>query len=227
MKRPLYAIPVLLLVLFAMGCAKQATLGTTYPKMYQEPPVSILILPPLNNSTAADAKEYFSCSLAEAVGRMGYYIMPVESMFNILRDEGLYETEHITPAVLANMRKHFGADAVLYTSIEEWHKSWFLVSGSLTITAKFALISTAAADTLWDFTTQTKVKLGSSSDNLLVAAVESAVKTALEDYFPNALQSNINTMDKALPSGKYHPKFGVDGEKAIPADKKGTYSISK
>lgn len=228
MKRITLALLAAAILLLITACAPpMVTLGSTFPAMYQNPPASILILPPINKSTAADAKEYFACSLAEAVGMKGYYTMPVEPVFNVLRDEGMYDTETITPAVLGNLKKYFGADAVLISSIEEWEKSWALVSGSLKITAKFALLSTATADTLWDFTTKTTVRIKSQSDNIFAAALESAIKTAVEDYFPNCLTANITTMDATLPYGKHHPEFNMDAENTIPANKYGEIEIQK
>jgi len=216
-----------MLLLFSACAVQQTTMQDVYPKMYQSPPASILILPPVNKSTAADAKEYFACSLSEAVGLKGYYVLPVEATFGVLRDEGLYDAENITPTVLGNMKKHFGADAVLYSSIEKWDKSWALVSGSLNITAYFALISTANADTLWDYTVHTRVKLESSSDNFLAAMLESAVKTAMEDYFPNCLKANVLTMDEALPYGKHHPQFSLDATEPRSPVKSGEIEITK
>lgn len=219
---------LVLLALMMTACAPQVfKMQETFPKMYQNPPESILILPPINKSTAADAKEYFSCSLAEALGQKGYYVMPVEAVFGILRGEGMYDTENINPNVLANFKKNFGADAVLFTTIEEWEKSWAISSGSLTIKAKFALLNTANADTIWDFTVRTQVNLESDSNNFFIAALESAIKTATEDYFPNCRQANIVTMDKTMPYGKHHPEFGKDTEKSIPAGKYGKISIDK
>jgi hypothetical protein len=200
----LLLLPVLLLLGACSGIFNH-TLGNVYPDMYANQPTSILVLPPVNNTTAADAREYFSCSLAEALGLRGYYILPVETMFNILRDEGLYNERNDDPAVLANFKKYFGADAVLYTVIEKWDKSWFLDSGSLTIQARFALISTSSFETIWDYRTTIRVNLGSDSKKFLVALIESAVKTVIEDYFPNAREANILTFEKALPYGKYHP----------------------
>jgi hypothetical protein len=211
------------LLLFTACAPPMVTLQNTFPKMYQTPPVSIMVLPPVNKSTAADAKEYFACSLAEAVGMKGYYILPVEAMFGILRNEGLYDTENITPTVLTNLKKYYGADAVLYSSIEEWEKGF----GSLTITAKFALLNTADADTLWNFTTKTVVNIQAQSDNIFVALVETAVKTALEDYFPNCLKANLMTMDTTMPYGKHHPEYTKDAEKTIPESKYGKFTITK
>jgi len=229
MKRILLLIAPLFALLFMIGCAlpPAATLQTVYPKMYSSPPATILILPPMNNSTAADAKEYFACSLAEAIGRKGYYTMPVEAMFNLLRDEGLYDSENISPTVLQNFNKHFGADAVLFTTIEEWQKSWLLLAGSLTIKAKFALVSTQTAETIWDFSTRITVSLDSEDKNVLIAMLESAVKTAMEDYFPNCLQANINAMETALPYGRYHPQFSLDADKTIPPNKYTEIHIEK
>lgn len=218
---------IIITLLSACTIIPSHTLQTVYPQMYQNSPASILILPPLNNSTAADAKEYFSCSLSEAVGRKGYYTLPVETMFTVLREEGLYDTENITPVVLKNMREHFGADAVLISTIEEWDKSWALVAGSLHITSSFTLISTATADTLWDYRMHTSVELGSDSKKFLVQVLESAFKTAVEDYFPNCLESNITAMDNALPYGKHHPQFTLDAEQGVSPGKSGRIDINK
>jgi len=214
MKLARLTIGFALLLLFT-GCALQQlpTLQDTYPKMYQNPPVSILILPPINNSTAVEAKEYFACSLAEAVGSKGYYTFPVEAVFDVLRDEGLYDTETYTPVILNNIQKYFGADAVLITTINRWDKAWLGTRGSLKIEAEFALLSTSTAEVLWNITANTQVSMESSSDNLLGAMIESAIKTAVEDYFPNSHKANLQTMDTALPWGKHHPEFGTDAGK--------------
>lgn len=153
--------------------------------------------------------------------------MPVETMFTVLREEGLYDTENINPVVLKNLREHFGADAVLISTIEEWDKSYALVAGSLNITSSFALISTASADTLWDYRMRTQVTLGSNESNFLVAALETAFKTAVEDYFPNCLEANITAMDNALPYGKHHPQFSLDAEQGASPGKSGKININK
>ncbi|MDY0151523.1 MAG: DUF799 family lipoprotein [Candidatus Cloacimonas sp.] len=218
----------LLTLMLLTACAPQVLMmQDAYPKMYQNPPVSILILPPINKSTAADAKEYFACSLAEALGQKGYYVMPVEAVFSVLRDEGMYDTENVNPTVLANMKKNFGADAVLFTTIEQWEKSWALTSGSLTITATFALLNTANADTLWDFSATTRVSLQSDEENIFAQLIESAIKTVVEDYFSNCLKANMMTMDQSMPYGKHHPEFGKDGETSIPLEKHREFEIQK
>lgn len=225
------ALAILLLALLS-ACAytpvaPSNTMQLIYPRLYQEAPLTIMILPPLNQSTAADAKEYFACSLSQAVGQRGYYVMPVEAMFTVLREEGMYDTENITPAVLKNLKEQFGVDAVLYSTIEAWDKSWALVSGSLNITASFALVSTSTSETLWDYRMHTQVELSSNSKKFLEQALEIAFKTAVEDYFLNCLQSNAIAMDTALPYGKHHPQYLQDAGKIIDPYKTGQIHITR
>lgn len=229
MKRPYVSIAILAILSFVLlsGCGITRTRREMYPLMYAKAPASVLILPPVNNSSNLEAKEYFACSLSEAVGRQGYYVFPVEAVFNVLRDEGLYETETLGPAVLANLRDYFGADAVLHTEIEYWEKVWLLTSGTLYIRARYHLISTQTGEVLWNFRSETEVKLESQSDKLVWAMVESAIKTAVEDYFPHARTNNIKTMKDALPAGKYHPRYMVDGDDKVLNSKTSQTEITK
>lgn len=233
MKRLSISLAAIVVLILLLGCAQleRTTLQEAYPKMYSHSPVTILILPPINNTTAADAGEYFSCSLSEALGLRGYYPLPVQAVFNILQEEGLYGIEGSfagsRQTLYANLQKYFGVDAVLQSTIDKWDKSWFLTAGTLTVDSSFELYSTSTAECLWDYSVSTQVRLGSSSDNLLAAALESALKTAVEDYFPHARQANIVTFQRALPYGKYHPEAGTDGLNEIPALKYEIIQIDK
>jgi hypothetical protein len=60
-----------------------------------------------------------------------------------------------------------------------------------------------------------------------MAAVESAIKTATEDYFPNCLKANVATMDMTMPYGKHHPEYLQDKTKTVHPSKTGKLDISK
>ncbi len=216
-----------LLAIFAACAYQPSTLQTTYPKMYQNSPASILILPPINNSNSVEAKEYFACSLAEAIGMKGYYTFPVEAVFEVMRDEGLYDTETLDAAHLQNLKKYFGADAVLQTTINRWDKVWYGLAGSLTIEVDYALLSTSTGEVLWDIKARTKVNLESQSDNLLGALIETAIKTAFEDYFPNSHAANLQTMNRSLPFGIHHPSYLSDATNYAPPLKEIKIEITK
>ena len=88
-------IIILLSLIILSGCATIITKGEAFPKMYNEKPVSILVLPPINESTAADAKEYYSTTIAEPLSFAGYYVFPIEIVNEVLKQEGIYDTELI------------------------------------------------------------------------------------------------------------------------------------
>ena len=57
--------------LLVSGCANYTTKGEFAPNVYDERPKAILVLPPINNSTAADAKEYYITTIAEPLSNSG------------------------------------------------------------------------------------------------------------------------------------------------------------
>ena len=148
MKLIISMIAVVLLINF-MGCASYITKQEFAPHMYEEHPVSILVLPPINNSTAADAKDFYMTTVAEPLTNSGFYVFPMEIVSDILQQEGLYDTETMVDVPVKKFKEYFGADAVLYVTIEEWDTDYFITSGSVTVKAKCELKSTTTEETIW------------------------------------------------------------------------------
>ena len=126
----LLAIPALFVaMLIISGCApKLVTKGDAFPKMYEEQPRSLLILPPMNESTDAEAKGYYMTTVEMPFALMGYYTFPVEMVSDIMKQEGVYDTELLYNMPLNKFNEYFGADAVLYTHIKKWDVSYMVVS---------------------------------------------------------------------------------------------------
>jgi len=107
------ALAMVLLIL--TSCApSQTTKQEAFPKMYSDRPSVILVLPPINQTTAADAKDYYSTTIAEPLSYVGYYILPIEVTNDILKSEGIYDTELISNVPLQKFKDFFGADAVMF-----------------------------------------------------------------------------------------------------------------
>src|SRR4030067_3610572 len=94
------------------------TKGEKFPLLYEEAPSAILVLPPINQTTAANAKEYYSTTIQEPLSFTGYYGFPYEVTTEILKMEGIYDTELLKQLSLQKFREYFGADAVLFTTIK-------------------------------------------------------------------------------------------------------------
>lgn len=188
-----------------------------FPKMYDEHPLSVLVLPPINVTTAADAKEYYMTTITEPLSYAGYYIYPIEVTTDILKAEGLYDTELIFNVPPGKFKQYFGADAVLYIKILQWNTAYYVVGGHVTVAVDFLLKSTTTGNDLWKYDgTITIDTSGDSGGNnglagLLAKVIITAIKTATTDYVPIAKQANIITLS-SIPYGKYHPNFDKDRE---------------
>ena len=69
------------------------TLADQYPAMYEEQPLSIVIMPPINNTNHAEAKDYFYTSLYHPLCEKGYYVFPPEMTMEMLQHESAYDAE--------------------------------------------------------------------------------------------------------------------------------------
>ena len=76
--------------LFLSGCATQfLTKQEAFPAMYDQKPLSILVAPALNDSTAAEAGEYYAATIAPYLSYGGYYVLPMEITTAMLSREGI------------------------------------------------------------------------------------------------------------------------------------------
>ena len=103
--------------LVACTAPSKLTRGDNFPKMYDETPTSILIMPPINNTVSVEAKEYFYTSLALPLCEKGYYVVSPFLAMDFLRSESAYDSELFLEADLTTFRRVFGADIVLFTTI--------------------------------------------------------------------------------------------------------------
>ena len=90
--------------------------GTTkiqaFPKMYEEDPLIMLIMPPINNSTAVDAKDYFYTTMTVPIAEAGYYVLPPAMTMATLQRESAYDSERFIDGDLSKFGQIFGADGI-------------------------------------------------------------------------------------------------------------------
>lgn len=213
----------ILLLLFMMvllsfclsACApKMVTKGDKYPLMYEEHPVSIMIVPPMNESTAAEAKDYYATTIQEPLSFWGYYVFPYEITTEILKMEGIYDAELMKNLPLQKFREYFGTDAVLFTTIKKWDLSYMVLAANLTVSIDCELKSTKSNATLWQYNGTVVVDLSGGSSQasiagLITKAVVTAINSAMADYVVYARRANYMAL-RSLPYGKYHNLYGKD-----------------
>jgi hypothetical protein len=223
--RVIYSLLYLIIfILLLYGCGpKMVSKGNQYPLMYEEAPVTILILPPINESTAAEAKGYYSTTITEPLSYKGFYVLPYEITSDLLKMEGIYDAELLKNTPLVKFREYFGADAVMFTTIKEWNLVYMVLAANLTVSIEFDLKSTKTDRTLWKRKGRVVVDLSGGSSGggvagLIAKAIVTAINSAASDYVPHARRANFIAL-RPMPYGKYHSLFMKDQEQQFPEEK--------
>jgi len=211
----IYTITFFTLLLLS-GCAgtTPTTKGSEFPKMYEEQPRSLLILPPINESSDAEAKRYYMTTVEVPFAQMGYYVFPVEMVSEIMKQEGVYDTELLYNMPLNKFYDYFGADAVLFTKIKAWKVSYAVIASTLTVSIEAIIKSTKTDQELWRYADTIVVDLsggggGGSLSGLIASAIATAINTAAADYVDYARLANSRIVF-TLPAGPYSPLYMQD-----------------
>jgi hypothetical protein len=182
--------------------------------MYDEAPLAIAIMPPINKTNTVEAKEYFYYTIPEALCERGYYVLSPFLSMELFKTESAYDAELFEQGPLNKFTDILGADAVLFTTIHEWDKNKLLAS--VTVTIEYTLRSTKTNEIIFQrkgtITYDTSVKVsGGGLLGMAAGLAASAINTAATDYVKVARSCN-NVVFDDIPSGKYSTTHLVDKE---------------
>jgi hypothetical protein len=196
-----------LLLVIGVGCA-----STDYSKMaayYDANPRVVVILPAKNLTNDVEAPYLFQSTISKPLIDRGYYVLPPYMVADVLTREGIGlegESWQIEPQMLA---RYFGADAVLYVTIEEWDTHYYVLTSDVAVALRYRLVDAHSGNVLWETTSREEVNSGSSNTPLLIGLVTApidAAVTATTDHVPLAIRANRAAL-KDLPPGAYHADY--------------------
>ena len=199
------------------GCA--APEPKDYSAFEQAMPSSILVLPPLNESLDADAPYSWLTTVSEPLGEQGYYVFPVAVVDEFMRENGLPGPEEMHAVSLAKLRKIFGADAVLYVTLEEFGQKFELLSSTTRVRARGRLVDAASGTELWTGFVDHAEGNGATGQSLLGDLVSAAIaqigNTVSDRSHEAARIANrllIQDRREGLLIGPRHREFGAEPE---------------
>ena len=165
---------------------------------------SILIVPTVNKSVDVKASDYLLSTLSIPVAESGFYVFPANLVKRTLEDDGLSDSVVVHQAPTERVAALFGADAVLYVSIEKWTAKYLLLSTSVEVEISYVLKSGKTGEVLWEeHREKSYVPPNSSSGNvfvdLIAAAVTAAATKAAPNYMPIARLANKDAFDYPGP----------------------------
>lgn len=204
----------------SMGCATAPK--KDYTAFRSENPRSILAVPVVNRSVEVTAADLFLSTLTVPLAERGYYVFPVDVVKHLLDDDGLSDSVLVHGADTRKLCSLFGADSVLYVSIERWDAKYLVLSTQVTVSFDYTLKGCRTGDAIWNNKrTMVYAPQNQSSGNpladLIVMAASAAVTKAAPNYMPLARQANGMTFaypGPGIPAGPYHPEYLKDGEAA-------------
>lgn len=204
----------LIAVVFLSSCAPKITKSVAYKGMYDEKPLTVLLMPPINRSMNVDAKEYFHSTLNMPIADAGFYVIPPFLSMEILKKESAYDAELFLNTSLVEFVKVFGADLAVFTVIHKWSKSG--LAAKVYVQVEYIIKSTKTNEILYtrtaDITYNTSVSTGIGGIGGALADIAvSAINTAATKYVDVARACNAYTF-KDLPGGKYSPMYDIDGK---------------
>lgn|SRR5574344_408553 len=189
------------------------TKAQTYPKFYEEKPMSIMIMPPINETDEKSAKESLYATLTQTIAESGYYVFPTILISDMLKKNKRYDSEKIINTKLNDFNTQFGADVLLFTIIKRWERQ--PMAQRVIVEIQYVFKSTKTNKIIYDRTGtyQYSTSSGTTSNNCLVniiTSIASTVNAAITDLTVIADKCNSATLDYDLPKGRYSPKYGTD-----------------
>ena len=192
------------------GLLNTVTRETQYAKMYEEAPVTLLVMPPINNSTNVEAKELLYTSISRPLAEAGYYVISPLLAMDVLKAESAYDSELFFDAPLTTFQNYFGADAVVFSVIDKWAKKGTGIETKI----RYVIKSAHTNEILFDRSCDLYLDLSVESDSkgwlgALVDLAASAINTAVTDHINAARKANYYIL-RDIPRGKYSPDYLLD-----------------
>ena len=185
------------------SCASQKTLIEQYPAMYEEKPLTIAIMPPINQTTHTEAKDYFYTTMYMPLCEKGYYVFSPYLTMELFQQESAYDAEQFIDADLSIFQRILGADAAMFTIIKDWKRS--NAGGALMVDIEYLLRSTKTGETL--YTREGKILVQTTKNNQ--GLIATLIVTALTDMVVAGRKCNAVVLSN-LPAGKYSSQYGRD-----------------
>ena len=186
------------------------TRESQYAKMYDEKPVTLLVMPPINNSANVEAKDLLYTSISRPLVEAGYYVISPLLAMDVLKAESAYDSENFFNAPLTAFNNFFGADAVVFSIIDSWAKKGLGIQTKI----RYVIKSTSTNEVLFDRSCDLylDLSLNTKSNSALGALIDlaaSAINTAATDHIVAARKANYFIL-RDIPRGKYSPDYMLD-----------------
>lgn len=200
------------------GCATRAPVHKDYAKFREANPRSVLIVPVVSRSVDVDAPDYFLSTIARPIAERGYYVFPVNLVKRVMEDDGLADADMVHASDPVKLGGLFGADSILYVTIERWDSRYAVLSTVTTVELSYVLKSGSTGQELWKHKESMVYDPAAAQSQaglagLIAKAVVAAMEKAKPNYIPLARQANglaVYRFGAGLPAGPHDAMYQQD-----------------
>jgi hypothetical protein len=200
-----------------IGCVSIPPYDYTNFRAY--PPRSILVLPPLNESTDIEGTYSYLSTVTRPLAELGYYVFPVAVVDQFLRENGMPGPGEMHQVPLNKVWEILGADAVMYITLVQYGNKYMVVSSATIVHARARLVDTRTGTLLWEGVGVAQENSGGSGSilgDLISAALTQVINSATDPAHDLCRTANVNLFypkNHGLLYGPYHPEYGNVQEK--------------
>ena len=208
----------LCLAAFLVGCAAPPK-PVDYTAFKESRPRSILVLPPISNSTDVDASNSVLAQATRPLAESGYYVLPVTLVSETFKENGLTQPTDMHGASVEKLRQIFGADAAMYITITKYGTSYRVVSSATEVTAEAKLVDLRTGTQLWSGTASASSEEGQNQQQggilgaLVGAIVKQVMASATDQSYKIAGVAAgrlLSTRPNGILAGPRSPNYGKD-----------------
>lgn len=190
-----------------------------YTAYKQNRPVSMLVLPPLNETPEVVAPYGVLSQVTFPLAEAGYYVVPVSLMDETFRQNGLNNPAEIHDVSPQKLREIFGADAAVYIKITQYGTSYAIVASDTRVTVLARIVDLRTGELLWQGSASAASSENRSSNQggliglLVLAIVTQIVETATDTsivYAGIASQRLLAPRPNGILYGPRSPNYQKD-----------------
>jgi hypothetical protein len=201
-------------LLLLSGCQTQKPYD--YTNFRAHPPRSILVVPPLNETTELAGTYSYLSTVSRPIAERGYYVFPVAVVDQFLKDNGMPTSGEMNQVPPHKVGEITGADAVLFIDLKQYGSKYVVLNSVTTVEVLAKLVDTRTESVLWEgrgFAQQS----GSGSGNIFADLIAAAISQAINKKTDTA--HNVSRIANAslffpegtgLPYGPYNPKYNLE-----------------
>ncbi|CAN0623985.1 putative lipoprotein NMB1124/NMB1162 [Burkholderia multivorans] len=210
---------VLSIVALLSACV-QPVKRPDYTAFRKSQPRSILVLPPINETSDVAATYGMLSQMTLPLAESGYYVVPVAVMDETFKQNGLTNAAEIQGTPPAKLREIFGADAALYSKVTQYGTVYRILASATVVSASAKLVDLRTGDVLWQGRASASNDEGGNNGGggligmLVTAAVKQIANTLMDQSHDIAAYTSSRLLSAGPPAGllygPHSPKYGTD-----------------